>query len=107
MLEYCNRFREISHLSELEQWKLLKDAHRRVHSGWRPSLELFCFVLATVVICAGTGLLVAGLTGGSRMAGGVASAMILLAASFPYERFYRRNLQRVVQEMVQDHGRWS
>lgn len=105
MLEYCNRFDEISHLSELEQWKLLKAAHRRVYSGWRRSLALFGFVLVAVLVCVGAGLLVAGLTGGSRMAGGMASVTVMLAGLFFYQRLYSRNLRRVVQEMTQDHGR--
>lgn len=100
LLNYVNRFPEISHLSQLEQWKLLQTAHGRLFGSWKTFLTIFAGAALMVLGCIGLGVGVAAATGWSRLAGGLASTLFMLAVIFHYERIYARRLQRTVREMV-------
>ena len=101
---YVNRFPEISHLSELEQWKLLKAADRLVRVGWRSMLALYVGSALLVSVCVGVGVGTTSILGWSKLVGGAASTMVMMVAMFLYQRAYLRQLRRAVQAIIQGRG---
>ncbi len=95
-----NRFPEISHLSGLEQRKLLKAARERLFASWKTLLIAYAWSAMMVLACSGTGLLAAWLTGWSTLAGGAAALMVILGFLFVYDQVHACHLQRKVREML-------
>ena len=100
LFNYVSRFPEISHLSGLEQRKLLSAARERLFASWRAFLAIYALSAMMVLACSGTGVLAAWLTGWSTLAGGAAAVMVILGFLFVYEQVYACHLQRTVREML-------
>ena len=104
LFNYVNRFPEISHLSGLEQRKLLQAARDRLDASWPTLPASFAWSVLTVLGCYSVGFLAAWLTGWSTLAGGAAAVMVILGLLFVFEQVYARHLQRTTLEMLAEQS---